>query len=210
MAKKLLIATHNKNKIREFYEIIKNTIEIPFTIELLDLAELGIIEDADEPFNTFLDNAKHKAKFYYDITHIPCIAEDAGLEVDLLDGRPGVLSARWTGVHADDKTNNEKLVEELRKKGIKASPARYFSVLALYNGDTFHIASGILEGTVKIVPHGNNGFSYDPYFYLTDGRSLGDLTDEQKNMISHRRKAIESMKRIIVLKNRMIWNHDES
>ena len=194
MAKKLLIATHNENKIREFYEIINNTIEIPFALEILNLVALKIVEDADEPCNTFLDNAKHKAKFYYEIANIPCIAEDAGLEVDLLDGRPGVLSARWTGVHADDKTNNEKLVEELCKKGIKESPARYVSVLALYNGDTFHIASGILEGTVKIDPHGNNGFSYDPYFYLTDGRSLGDLTDEQKNMISHRRKAIESMK----------------
>lgn len=205
MAKNLLIATHNKNKIREFYEIIKNTGEMPFLIELMDLETLNITEDADEPFDTFLENAKHKAKFYYDITCVPCIAEDAGLKVDLLDGRPGVLSARWTGVHADDKTNNKKLVEELNRKAIAESPASYISTLAIYNGNKYYVATGDLKGFVRVAPHGSFGFSYDPYFYLPDGRSLGDLTDEQKNAISHRRKALEAIKQIIIQNEQNIW-----
>ena len=207
MTKKLLIATHNKNKIREFYEIIKNTSEMPFSVELLDLDALNVTEDADEPFDTFLENAKHKAKFYNDITHVPCIAEDAGLMVDLLDGRPGVLSARWTGVHADDKTNNEKLVEELNRKAIAESPASYISTLAIYNGDKYYVATGVLKGLVRVTPHGSFGFSYDPYFYLPDGRSLGDLTDVQKNAISHRRKAMEAIKQIIIQNELDIWRN---
>ena len=207
MTKKLLIATHNKNKIREFYKIVKNTSEMPFSVELLDLEALNVTEDADEPFDTFLENAKHKAKFYYDITRVPCIAEDAGLMVDLLDGRPGVLSARWTGVHADDKTNNEKLVEELIRKAIAESPASYISTLAIYNGDKYYVATGTLKGFVRVTPHGGFGFSYDPYFYLPDGRSLGDLTDEQKNTISHRRKAMEAIKQIIIQNKQDIWRN---
>lgn len=184
---KILVATHNQGKKRELTKAFKS---LPY--EIITLDDLGISEDCDETCDTFSGNAMQKAKFYHNLTGYPTISDDSGLVVDALGGRPGIYSARWTGVHADDKTNCAKLVEELKKVGKEESPARYMCAMAFVSDDKEISTIGTLNGTVKTIPSGTNGFSYDPHFYVF-GKSVGDMTFEEKNAISHRGEAIKNM-----------------
>jgi XTP/dITP diphosphohydrolase len=186
---KFLFASKNYWKIREVEKILGTA-----GIEVSSLADFKDVPDVVEDRETFLDNSKKKAKEIYDKFLIPVIADDSGLAVDQLNGRPGVYSARYAGENATDKDNNEKLVLELT--GL-SSPhkATFISVAVYYDGNNYISARGELNGEIILEPRGHNGFGYDPLFIPTGYKNtLAELSLEEKNSISHRAKAFKELK----------------
>ena len=187
--KKILLASKNKDKVKEMRLVLGS-----LPIEILSLDDFNDMPDAVEDGSTFEENALIKARFFAARTHLATLADDSGLEVDALGGLPGVHSARFAGYHADDATNNQKLLDELGKIGVKESAAAYRCVLAFVDTDGTELtASGKICGTIKIVAQGTGGFGYDPYFYLDDGRTMAQLNVDEKNLISHRGAALKEM-----------------
>ena len=187
--KKIVIATKNKGKLREMTEAFA---DLP--VEVVSLADFGDLPDAVEDGKTFVENAKIKAKFFSSKTDCACIADDSGLEVEALGGMPGVYSARFAGFHADDDTNNQKLLEELERVGADESKADYRCALAFVDVDgTTLETEGVCYGIIKKIAKGQGGFGYDPYFYINDNKTMAELTLEEKNKISHRGAALRQM-----------------
>ena len=187
--KKILIATKNVGKLKEIKAAFAE-----LNAEILSLTDFENLPDAVEDGITFEDNARIKAKFFNKLTGIACLADDSGLEVDALQGAPGVNSARFAGYHAEDATNNEKLLDELKKIGVTESPADYRCVLIFVDIDGSEIsADGIINGVIKISPRGNGGFGYDPYFYVSESKTMAELTPAEKDAISHRGEALRKI-----------------
>ena len=198
MTKQIVIATKNLDKLREMEIAFK---KLPVTI--LSLADIDDFPDAVEDGKTFEENALIKAKFFCEKTGLACIADDSGLEVEALGGRPGVYSARFAGYHAHDFTNNQKLLEELENAGVTESAADYRCALCFVDTDgTEIVASGIVHGTIKNVARGEGGFGYDPYFYLDDSKTMAELTVEEKDSLSHRGAALREL--VPKLKERLL------
>lgn len=191
----LIVATKNQGKVREFQHafaplglIVKSMFDYP---DLPDVVEDGI---------TFAENALKKAKVVGDALRLPVLADDSGLCVDMLDGRPGVYSARYAGEGADDSANNLKLLSELEllKQGEDTgqpllSPSRFVCALSLYDpsSGTELAAEGTVEGWITSEPAGGGGFGYDPLFYLPDfEKTMAELTLSEKQAISHRGAAL--------------------
>lgn len=194
--KKIVLASKNLDKVREMRLALK---DLP--IEILSLADFAEIPDAIEDGATFEENALIKAKFFSEQTNLACLADDSGLEVDALGGLPGVHSARFAGWHADDKTNNQKLLDELKKISASESKAAYRCALAFVDTDgTQILTQGKVEGKIKTVAKGSGGFGYDPYFYLDESRTMAEISPAEKNNISHRGAALREM--ILKLKGR--------
>ena len=187
--KKIVVATKTPGKIREMMHAFQG-----LEVELVPLSEFGDLPDAVENGTTFGENAHIKAAFYMRQTHTACLADDSGLEVEALDGAPGVYSARFAGCHANDQANNEKLLAELAKGGYAASKAAYRCVLTFVdtNGTTLSTA-GSCPGIIRPVARGEGGFGYDPYFYIDEQRTMAELTLAEKDAISHRGKALREM-----------------
>lgn len=188
---KIVIATKNPGKVREMAAALS---ALPF--EVVSLAEFGDLPDAVEDGQTFAENARIKAAFYRQQTGCACIADDSGLEIAVLDGAPGIHSARFAGFHADDATNNAKMVAELRRAGVSESAADYRCAIAFVDTDgTELMAEGRCDGQIKLAPRGTNGFGYDPYFYpqAYPDRTMAELTLEEKQQISHRGKALKAL-----------------
>ena len=184
-----MLASKNADKVKEMRLVLKN-----LPLEILSLADFDNLPDAVEDGATFEENALIKAKFFCKQTGLACLADDSGLEVDALGGLPGVHSARFAGYHADDKTNNQKLLDELKKIGVEESAAAYRCVLAFVDtDDTELLAAGKIVGKIKIVAKGNGGFGYDPYFYIDNERTMAQLSVDEKNLISHRGAALKEM-----------------
>jgi XTP/dITP diphosphohydrolase len=191
----VVVATSNKGKLRELRALLA---DLP--IDLLPLAEalprpLEIIEDGD----TFEENARKKARVVAQATALPALADDSGLEVDDLDGRPGVRSARFAGERATDAENNRKLLYELEALAPYARRrARFRCVVVLVDPtrpeETIE-ASGACEGAIAPAPRGHGGFGYDPIFLVeaAQGRTMAELGDEEKNALSHRARAIADL-----------------
>ncbi len=180
---KVLFASKNKGKIREVKKILGDDFEV------LSLLDFEGVPDIDEDKDTFLDNSKKKAREIFEIFRIPIIADDSGLLVEQLNGNPGVYSARYAGENATDNDNNLKLISEL--KGFPSPhKAKYVCVAVFYNGDDYISAEGELKGEIVLEPKGSNGFGYDPLF-IADGYkiTMGEVSLEEKNKISHRSKA---------------------
>ncbi|MCR5446896.1 MAG: XTP/dITP diphosphatase [Schwartzia sp.] len=191
--KKIVVATKNKGKIREMMSAFEG-----LDVELIPLSAFGELPDAVEDAETFEENALIKARFYMEKTGEACLADDSGLEVDALGGAPGVYSARFSGYHADDASNNEKLLSELKRVGKKESPAAYRCVLAFVDTDGKECtADGVCSGTIKPVPRGEGGFGYDPYFYVEENKTMAELTLDEKDKISHRGEALRGMAEIL-------------
>ena len=187
--KTIAVATKNAGKLREMMDAFRG---LPVT--LLPLFHFGDLPDAVEDGATFAENAAIKAKFYMKATGVACLADDSGLEVEALDGAPGVYSARFAGVHGDDDANNAKLVAELVRLGREDSPAAYRCALALADIDgRLLTAAGACRGTVRRTPRGTGGFGYDPYFYLPDDKTMAELTLSEKDAVSHRGAALRAM-----------------
>ena len=187
--KKIVLASKNSDKVKEMSLVLK---DLP--LEILSLADFDSLPDAVEDGVTFEENALIKAKFFREQTGLACLADDSGLEVDALGGLPGVHSARFAGYHADDITNNQKLLDELAKINVTESAAAYRCALAFVDIDgTKIITEGKIGGKIKTVAQGNGGFGYDPYFYIDERRTMAQLSIDEKNKISHRGAALKEM-----------------
>jgi len=190
---RLIVATTNPGKLRELQRLL------PAGLELVPWSSLGI-EPPEETGETFLDNAIIKARAGA-ASGLPTIADDSGLEVDALGGRPGVYSARFAGPDATDEENNARLIEELARLGAVDRAARFRSAVALALPDGKVVtATGTIEGRIVDAPRGTGGFGYDPHFEVHDidapgaaGRTLAELPLSLKNEISHRARAYRNL-----------------
>ena len=189
MIKELVIATRNMGKLEEFKVLMK---DLPVEIKCLE--DFGEIEEPAETGRTFAANARLKAVYYAKKTGVPCIADDSGLEVQALDGAPGVRSARYAGEKAGDKENNEKLLHVMKFQVKRTCRFRCALAVALPNGKVLHEVDGICEGMLLHAPLGECGFGYDPLFWSTElHKGMAEATIQEKNKISHRGKAIRKL-----------------
>ncbi|MBI1887120.1 MAG: RdgB/HAM1 family non-canonical purine NTP pyrophosphatase [Nitrosomonadales bacterium] len=185
--KKLVLASSNSGKLREFQFLLQ-----PLGIEVLTQAQLGI-DEAEEPHQTFIENALAKARHASRLSGLPALADDSGICVSALDGAPGVQSARYAGDDPkSDQRNNEKLLQVMQ--GVADRRAHYYCVLVLLrHADDPQplIAEGEWHGEIALQPSGDGGFGYDPLFWLAEfGKTSAQLKREQKHAISHRGKAL--------------------
>lgn len=190
--KTILIATTNKGKMNDIREIFKD-----LNLEILSFLDFDDYPEVIEDGNTFESNAIKKAKAAYEFFKLPVIADDSGLSVEHLNGAPGVISARYAGENASDDDNNKKLIRELEKYP-EPHLAKYICVAVYYNGTDLNVVDGDCKGIIIKQGRGNNGFGYDPYFIPDDYElTMGELSLQEKNKISHRLKAFEQLKDII-------------
>ena len=181
---KLVIASNNKGKIREFKEILGEKFEI------IPMSEAGFNADVEENGSTFQENSLIKAKAVATALNLPALADDSGLCVDYLDGAPGLYSARFSGVHGDDAANRTKLLSALDEASDRR--AKFCCSICLYypDGKTLY-GYGETLGEILKSEKGSNGFGYDSLFYSYDlKKPFGEATDEEKNSVSHRYRAL--------------------
>ena len=199
---KLIFATGNRGKLREAAEILGEG------FELVTPEEVGITEDIPETGTTIRANSLQKAQFIFERTGLNCFADDTGLEVDILGGAPGVETARYAGPERDSSANIDKLLEEMARREKEAAmartnglstvnasrEARFRCCVTLFLDGKPHFFDGIMEGHIATERHGNGGFGYDPVF-IPKGYNVtsAQLTEEEKNAISHRGKALRAM-----------------
>jgi XTP/dITP diphosphohydrolase len=191
--KQLVIATRNSGKLREFRKLF-----LPLKCEVISLADLGVDEEFEESGITFAENARLKAIGYSQIIQLPVLADDSGLEVEALGGRPGIYSARYAGPGASDEDRVRKLLKEMKHSAERN--ARFVCSLALAKGGALLLESeGECRGVIANEPHGTNGFGYDPVFLFPElGRTYAELSQAEKNLYSHRARAVSSLLRQIV------------
>ena len=183
--KKLVFATNNINKLKEIKFAINN-------FEVIGLKDLDVDEEIPETGNTLKANSLQKAKYIYDKTGLNCFADDTGLEIDYLNGRPGVYSSRYAGLHSSSEDNMKKVLDEL---GLQTNrKAKFRTVIALiYNGKEYFF-EGQVEGEILKDRKGKDGFGYDPIFKPKDfNLSFAEMTIQQKNKISHRGIAVRKL-----------------
>ena len=188
--KEIIVATKNSGKVAEIKAALSN---LPYKV--MSLAELGDFPEAPENGVTFIENAQSKAEFYARLTDKLCLADDSGLEVDYLNGEPGVYSARYAGAKASDEDNNKKLISKLEGVPEAKRSGRFRCVLALADENrTIVTADGTVEGILLTDPCGSQGFGYDPLFLIPEmGRTLAQMSPEEKNVISHRGRALKNL-----------------
>ncbi len=190
--KKLVLASGNAGKLRELSNLLED-----FGYRLLAQAEFDVPE-AKETGTTFVENAIIKARNAAEYTGFMTLADDSGIEVDALDGAPGVYSARFAGKDADDEANNALLIEKLTAVPAELRTARYRAVIVLMRhaaDPSPIICEGSWEGVIQLEPCGAGGFGYDPYFYLPSlGCTSAELSAEEKNRLSHRGQALQQLK----------------
>lgn len=184
-----LIATHNLKKRDELQRILS-----PLGIHVLTADEAGVdLTDVEETGTTFAENALLKARSGAKEGNMPCIADDSGLCVDALDGAPGVYSARYAGEHGNDAKNNEKLLEALSDVPPEQRTAQFVSCVACVFPDGRELTvQGEVKGVIGYAPKGENGFGYDPLFYVGE-RSFAQFTAEEKDAVSHRGNALRGL-----------------
>ncbi len=191
--KRLVLASGNPGKLCELSHILED-----LGYELHPQSEFGVSEVA-ETGTTFVENAIIQARHAAAHTDLPALADDSGIEVDALDGAPGVYSARFSGPGADDASNNALLVEKLRAVPAAQRTARYRAVIVLMRhaaDPSPLICEGSWEGLIQLEPAGSGGFGYDPHFYLPEkGCTSAQLSREEKNRLSHRGQALTELKR---------------
>ena len=190
--KKIVFATNNLNKLRELRSAVKD-------FDIISLKDLNIIEDIPETGNSLIDNALQKAKYIYEKTGLDCFADDTGLEIEALDGRPGVYSARYAGPDCDSEENMNKVLNELRS--LKNRTAAFITVISLIIEGDEYFFEGKVEGEILKEKQGIDGFGYDPIFRpFGYNQSFAEMSLELKNKISHRGLAVDKL--IKFLKNK--------
>jgi XTP/dITP diphosphohydrolase len=199
----IVLATNNKNKVKEFKEILKDS-----PIQIKCLQDYGPLPEAVEDGETFDDNAYKKAFHYARVLGVPCLADDSGLMVDALDGKPGVYSARYAGEKATDRENSDKLLREMEGKDNRK--AHFVCVLSLATpGGPALTYEGRCDGEITTQRRGESGFGYDPVFFYPElGKTFAEISMEQKSKVSHRGRAMaefaaEIDKVLVWLKQRM-------
>ncbi|MFD4444111.1 RdgB/HAM1 family non-canonical purine NTP pyrophosphatase [Nocardia sp. NPDC058519] len=193
MAARVLVASRNAKKLKELRRILDEAGVAG--VELVSLNEAPPYAEAPETGATFEENAIAKARDGAVATGLPCVADDSGIEVDALNGMPGVLSARWAGGHGDDAANNTLLLAQLGDVPDDRRGARFVSTCALVLPDgTTTVVRGEWPGTIAREPHGDGGFGYDPLFLPEGGTgSAAELTPAEKDAISHRGRALTQL-----------------
>lgn len=194
MVKTVVIATNNAHKVEE----IETALDFEGW-EFKSLKDAGLVSDPDETGSTFLENARIKARAAHDIAGTAVLADDSGLIVDALDGAPGVFSSRYSGIDGDDRANNVKLLQELGAVPYEQRTARFATVLVFIdeNGSET-VAEGFVEGHIGFAERGEHGFGYDPLFFpdIYNGDvTMAELTQGQKNTISHRGNALRELRK---------------
>ena len=181
---KIIAATKNKNKLREFGEILKG-------FEIISQEEAGIDIDVEETGTTFEENSLLKAQAIYEKSGIPAIADDSGLCVDALGGEPGVYSARYGGEGYDDAGRVQLLLKNMKNIPDEKRTARFVCAITMVSDDGIITARGECEGRINHAPVGENGFGYDPVFYMEEyGKTTAQMSPDEKNAVSHRGKAL--------------------
>jgi len=198
---RIVVATRSEHKLRELRQLLH-----PARATLVSLDDIGVADEVEEIGETFEANARLKARTYARLTGLPVVADDSGLEVDALDGGPGVRTKRYSGEDATDESNNRKLLGALDGLPQHQRGARYVCVLALAvpgtgGGAAVRSSRGTLRGRIAEAPRGSGGFGYDPIFEVLrerpGGRTLGLWSAEEKNRVSHRARAAARMARIL-------------
>jgi len=186
MIEQLIFATDNANKVREVNQLLQDRIKV------IPKNEIGCTEEIPETQATIEGNALQKARYLYDKYNVNCFAEDSGLEVDGLEGRPGVYSARYAGPERSDVANMRKVLTELEP--IADRSAQFKTVIALIIDQKEYLFEGIVRGQLTTEPDGNGGFGYDPIF-IADGmdQTFANISPDEKNKISHRGKAVRQL-----------------
>ncbi|MCC2526391.1 XTP/dITP diphosphatase [Bacillus halotolerans] len=192
--KEAIIATHNPGKVKEFKEILE-----PKGYEVKSLAEIGFTDEIEETGHTFEENAILKAEAVAKAVNKMVIADDSGLSVDNLGGRPGVYSARYAGEQKDDQANIDKVLSELRGIEKEQRTARFRCALAVsIPGEETKTVEGHVEGYIAEEPRGEYGFGYDPIFIVKDkDKTMAELTSDDKNKISHRADALKKLSKLL-------------
>jgi len=185
---KIVLASSNLDKVREINALLSNT-----SYKIIPQSTLNVIE-ADETGTTFLENALIKARNAAQHTKHPVIADDSGIEVDALDGKPGIFSSRYAGPNASDRDNLNKLIKKIKRLDPKDCHARFICSMVFLenlNEQDPIVVEGVWEGYVVTNPCGKNGFGYDPIFYIPSlGCTSAELSDDKKNELSHRGQAL--------------------
>ncbi|MCE0739454.1 XTP/dITP diphosphatase [Bacillus inaquosorum] len=192
--KEAIIATHNPGKVKEFKEILE-----PKGYDVKSLAEIGFTEEIEETGHTFEENAILKAEAVARAVNKMVIADDSGLSIDNLGGRPGVYSARYAGEQKDDQANIDKVLSELKGIEKEQRTARFRCALAVsIPGEETKTVEGHVEGYIAEEPRGEYGFGYDPIFIVKDkDKTMAELTSDEKNKISHRADALKKLSKLL-------------
>lgn len=196
-ARTVVVATGNAHKVTEIEAILSPVMD---GMRFVALGELGDFPEPVEDGDTFAANALIKARAALAETGLPTVADDSGLVVDALGGEPGIMSARWAGVHGDDARNNEKLMRLMADVPDGERTARFHSSVVLVRPDGTSLAGeGDCEGRIGREPRGTHGFGYDPLFLPDDtpGRTMAELEPDEKNAISHRFHALEALSALL-------------
>lgn len=190
---RIVIASNNKGKIREFKELLSG-----FGFEVISMSEAGFTSEIVEDGDTFERNAQIKARAVFAAVKSPVIADDSGLEIEYLNGAPGVYSARYAGENATDKDRCDKVLREMESAPDGKRGARFVCSICLKfsENEEYHV-NGIVSGFIGRKPIGNNGFGYDPIFMLNDTESMATIGEEEKNRISHRARALEMLREVL-------------
>lgn len=187
---KIVVATNNLGKLDEYRLLLNNK------FQLLSLKDIGFDSDIEETGSTFEENSYIKAKTVFDFCKLPVLADDSGLMVDALNGAPGVFSARYAGIHGDDVKNYTLLLKNL--EGVDNRKARFKTAITIFTENDIYTAIGETEGEILYSPEGTNGFGYDPVFFSYELRkSFGLSSEEEKNAVSHRAKAVANLYKIL-------------
>ncbi|MEE1030534.1 MAG: XTP/dITP diphosphatase [Ruminococcus sp.] len=191
---RVIFATGNADKMREIREILS---DLP--VEVVSMKEAGIVADVVEDGSTFEENAIIKAKAIMEIAHEVVLADDSGLEIDYLNKEPGIYSARYMGEHTSYRIKNANLIERLNGVPDEKRTARFVcAIAAAFPDGSVETTYGTIEGRIGYEEKGENGFGYDPIFYVPEfGCTTSELTEEQKNAVSHRGNALQLMKPIL-------------
>ncbi len=187
---KIVLATHNKGKIREFQKVFS---EIGW--EAVPISEVADVEEPEETGSTFEENALQKARYYAKAINLPVLSDDSGIVACALGDKPGIYSARYAGHHGDDEANNQKLIADLAPYSGDDRKGYYACVVALaYPDGKALTGEGKCEGIIRDFYQGEGGFGYDPLFFLPQfGKTMAEISMEEKNKISHRGRALKDL-----------------
>ena len=192
---KIILASNNPNKLIEFRAIFTNH-------NIISLSDIGFNKDIPETGSTLEDNALIKVREIFKLTNAICISDDTGLEVEALNGAPGVFSARYAGEPSNATENIKKLLNELKKKNTINRSAKFRTVIAYKDSNQELLFEGIVEGSISLAPEGTSGFGYDPIFVPSDYKlTFAEMSIDIKNNISHRANAIKKLKEYFLNNN---------
>ena len=193
MNKKIVLATGNQDKVKEIVDILKN-----LDIELLTLKDFPGVPEVIEDGKTLAENALKKARVISEFTKLPAVSDDTGLEVEYLNGAPGVYSGRYSGENATYADNVKKLLDDLQNVPPEKRQARFRCAVVLYNENNTQIVEGTCEGEITDQPRGDSGFGYDPIFFVPEyDCTFAEMNSDLKNKISHRAKAFLKLRNLL-------------